>query len=135
MLLKPNQGQKGFTLIELAIVVRRSSVSWRPSPFRTSCAIKPSRASRKPKPTGAIFVAETAYLSENSRYSSFAEIGYALAINTKPLHVSQPHCCRWCGSVRRQRVYAYGDCIDQINCGAPASCTLRHRCGPSRTVV
>jgi hypothetical protein len=38
-----------------------------------------SRQSEAKTNLGAVFVGETAYFSENSRYGSFSEIGYALA--------------------------------------------------------
>ncbi len=41
-----------------------------------------SRQSEAKTNLGAVFVAETAYFSENSRYGSFSEIGYALAGTT-----------------------------------------------------
>ena len=62
-----------------------------------------------------MFVAETAYLSEQGRYGSFSEIGYALAGTTNRYTYRSPAALGGGAS-------AGSAGIDYIPCGAPAAC-------------
>jgi type IV pilus assembly protein PilA len=76
---KQLKGQKGFTLIELMIVVAIIGILAAIAIPNFLSYQARSRQAEARTNLGAVFVSEVAFFGENNLYSSFGQIGYTLA--------------------------------------------------------
>ena len=122
--MKSLRSNKGFTLIELMIVVAIIGILAAiaiPNFLRYQAKSRQSEAKTN---LGAVFVAETAYFSENSRYGSFSEVGYALAGTTNRYTYRSP-------AIGGNGASSNTTGVDRIPCGAPVGCTVSSDASPA----
>lgn len=81
-LVKSLQNQRGFTLIELMVVVAIIGILASIAIPNFLKYMARSRQSEAKTNLGGIFVSETSYYGDNSRYGSFNEVGFVLATST-----------------------------------------------------
>jgi len=81
-MLKALRSQKGFTLIELMIVVAIIGILAAIAIPNFLQYQAKSRQAEARTNLGGIYVAETSYMADNGRYDAFSNIGFSLAGNT-----------------------------------------------------
>jgi len=81
-LVKSLKNQRGFTLIELMVVVAIVGILASIAIPNFLKYMARSRQSEAKANLAAVFVSETSFYGENSRYGSFNEVGYTLATSS-----------------------------------------------------